>query len=86
MYNIEEKAKFKELQNKFPHIFSKNNRKIIHFINNNMKKQLIIKSPLKYTGSKYYYIKTLRPYFSKYNDDTLLDVFGGSGTITLNFQ
>ena len=51
-----------------------------------MKKQLIIKSPLKYTGSKYYYVKILRPYFSKYNDDTLLDVFGGSGTITLNFQ
>ena len=41
---------------------------------------------MKYIGGKYYYIKQLRPYFQKYNYDNLVDCFGGSGTISLNFN
>ena len=39
-----------------------------------------------YTGSKYYYIKHLQPYFKKHRYTHLVDGFSGSGTINLNFN
>ena len=46
----------------------------------------IVKSPLKYMGSKYYYIKQYKHYFNTIKYDHLVDAFGGSATISLNFK
>lgn len=44
-----------------------------------------IRSPINYTGSKYKLLDKIIPMFPN-NINTFLDVFGGSGTITLNVQ
>lgn len=47
---------------------------------------IIKKSPMVYAGGKFFYIKQYREIFKELDYDHFVDCFGGSGTMSLNFN